>query len=167
MANGGTGPDHFHSLRQILLRSVYPINCKKLIYFAEVDYPPQANAGSNIIINLPQNSVTLYGNKSTDDHGIVSYEWIKKSDDKLTADMKGVRMPNLQLNNLEVGDYTFTLKVTDTGRMTSTADVHVFVKPGEFHSCGALGKHLLSKNVAEIQLLTNHLCKHGLLALDL
>ena len=45
--------------------------------------------------------------------------------------MKGVRSPNLQLNNLEVGDYTFTLKVTDTGGMSATADVHVFVKPGE------------------------------------
>ncbi|XP_064651810.1 dyslexia-associated protein KIAA0319-like protein isoform X2 [Lineus longissimus] len=97
----------------------------------EVDYPPQANAGSNIIISLPQNSAILYGNKSTDDHGIVGYEWIKKSDGKneLTADVKGVRSPNLQLNNLEVGDYTFTLKVTDTGGMTSTADVHVFVRP--------------------------------------
>jgi hypothetical protein len=30
-----------------------------------------------------------------------------------------------------------------------------------------LGKYHLSKNVAEIQLLTNHLCKHCLLALDL
>lgn len=52
----------------------------------EIDYPPKANAGSNVIISLPQNTVTLYGNASTDDKGIVSYEWVKKSD-KLTADM--------------------------------------------------------------------------------
>ena len=53
----------------------------------ETDYPPKANAGSNIVINLPTNHVTLYGNASKDDKGITSYEWIKKSDDKLTADV--------------------------------------------------------------------------------
>jgi hypothetical protein len=31
----------------------------------------------------------------------------------------------------------------------------------------SLGNQLLSKNVAEMQLLTNHLCKHCLLALYL
>lgn len=27
------------------------------------------------VIQLPQNSVTLYGNQSTDDHDSLSYEW--------------------------------------------------------------------------------------------
>lgn len=27
------------------------------------------------VIQLPQNSVTLYGNQSTDDHDNLSYEW--------------------------------------------------------------------------------------------
>lgn len=40
-----------------------------------MDYPPVANAGPNQVITLPQNSITLYGNQSTDDHRIVSYEW--------------------------------------------------------------------------------------------
>ena len=52
----------------------------------ETDYPPKANAGSDVIIRLPQKSVVLCGNASTDDKGIASYEWIKKSD-TLTADM--------------------------------------------------------------------------------
>ena len=60
-----------------------------LTFFSpETDYPPKANAGSNVILYLPKNSVRLYGNASTDDKGIASYEWIKKSDDKLTADMQ-------------------------------------------------------------------------------
>jgi len=63
-------------------------NIIKTFLITETDYPPRANAGSNVVINLPQNSVTLNGNMSTDDKGIVSYEWIKNSDDKLTADMK-------------------------------------------------------------------------------
>ena len=55
---------------------------------SENDYPPKANAGSNVIISLPKNAVTLYGNRSTDDKGIKSYEWIKKSEsDKLAVDM--------------------------------------------------------------------------------
>ena len=42
--------------------------------------------------------------------------------------LQGVRTAFLHLENLEVGDYTFTLKVTDTLKQVSTADVHVFVK---------------------------------------
>lgn len=95
----------------------------------ETDYPPKANAGSDVVIHLPQNSVILYGNLSTDDKGIESYEWIKSTDDKLAADMQGAREPVLHLSNLEVGDYTFTLKVTDKAGQSSTADVHVYVKP--------------------------------------
>ena len=40
-----------------------------------------------MIISLPQKSVTLYGNSSTDDKKIVSYEWTRTSDDKLAVDM--------------------------------------------------------------------------------
>ena len=56
-------------------------------YFTEVDYPPKADAGSIVMLSLPQNSVVLKGNSSTDDKGIVSYEWIKKSEEKLAVGM--------------------------------------------------------------------------------
>lgn len=52
----------------------------------ETDYPPKADAGSDVVINLPQNSVVLCGNASTDDKGIAAYEWFK-STDSLTGDM--------------------------------------------------------------------------------
>ena len=39
----------------------------------------------------------------------------------------------LHLENLEEGDYTFTLKVTDVEGQSDTADVHVFVKAGKRH----------------------------------
>jgi len=65
--------------------------CVELIwwpkYVLATDYPPTADAGSNVIISLPQKSVTLYGNSSTDDKKIVSYEWTRTSDDKLAVDM--------------------------------------------------------------------------------
>ncbi|KAL8578420.1 hypothetical protein ACOMHN_014919 [Nucella lapillus] len=117
----------------------------------ETDYPPKANAGSDVIIHLPRKSVTLCGNASTDDKGIATYEWIKKSD-TLTADMTGVRTVCLHLNNLEIGDYTFTLKVTDTGGKTGTADVHVYVKqetnqPPQAHTAGEITVMLPSESL--------------------
>lgn len=95
----------------------------------EKDYPPRADAGSDQVVFLPQNSLDLIGNKSSDDKGQITYEWIKLADDKLTVGMTGVRSPVLHLTNLEAGDYKFTLKVTDSSGQTDTADVHVFVKP--------------------------------------
>lgn len=52
-----------------------------------VDYPPIANAGPNQAVTLPQNSITLNGNQSSDDHEIVSYEWSlsPKSEGKVVA----------------------------------------------------------------------------------
>ncbi|CAL1530068.1 unnamed protein product [Lymnaea stagnalis] len=99
----------------------------------EKDYPPQADAGSDVVIHLPQNSLNLFGNSSSDDKGTLLYEWTNSADNKLTVGMVGVRSPILQLSNLEVGDYKFTLKVTDSSGQTDTADVHVFVKPETNH----------------------------------
>ncbi|CAD1471833.1 unnamed protein product [Heterotrigona itama] len=94
------------------------------------DYPPSANADQDIIIYLPQNTLTLNGNLSTDDHGIASWEWTKSpSDQNKAVDMQNTRTPYLQLSNLEEGMYTFVLKVTDDSEQSSTAEVHVFVKP--------------------------------------
>lgn len=97
---------------------------------AGTDYPPEANAGEDKIIYLPHNSITLSGNLSIDDHAITTWEWTKSADDAQKAvDMQDTRTPYLQLSNLEEGMYTFTLKVTDSANQSSTAQVHVFVKP--------------------------------------
>lgn len=52
---------------------------------ASKDYPPEANAGADIIVHLPQNNVTLNGNLSSDDHGITSWEWTKDALDQNKA----------------------------------------------------------------------------------
>ncbi|CAB0014755.1 unnamed protein product [Nesidiocoris tenuis] len=53
------------------------------------DYPPEANAGSSIVLFLPRNNVTLNGSLSSDDKGIVSWEWTKSpSDQDKAVDMQ-------------------------------------------------------------------------------
>ncbi|XP_010126391.1 PREDICTED: dyslexia-associated protein KIAA0319-like protein homolog [Chlamydotis macqueenii] len=95
-----------------------------------VDYPPVANAGPNQVITLPQNSITLYGNQSTDDHNIVSYEWLLSPNSKgKVMEMQGVRTPVLQLSAMQEGDYTYQLIVTDSAGHQSTAEVTVIVQP--------------------------------------
>ncbi|XP_058449707.1 dyslexia-associated protein KIAA0319-like protein [Malaya genurostris] len=95
----------------------------------EIDYPPEANAGQNVIVYLPNNNVTLNGSLSKDDHEIVAWEWTKASTDQSKAvDMQNTRTPYLQLSNLEEGVYAFELKVTDAKNQSSTSIVHVFVK---------------------------------------
>ncbi|XP_015923120.2 dyslexia-associated protein KIAA0319 isoform X1 [Parasteatoda tepidariorum] len=95
----------------------------------ETDYPPTANAKSEVVIYLPQNEVTLNGNLSTDDKGIKTWEWKKSPDTDKAVDMEGTNGPYLHLSQLEVGVYKFILKVTDTADQTSTTEVHLFVKP--------------------------------------
>uniref|UniRef100_T1GY78 PKD/Chitinase domain-containing protein n=1 Tax=Megaselia scalaris TaxID=36166 RepID=T1GY78_MEGSC len=94
------------------------------------DYPPEANAGADVILYLPHNNVTLNGTLSKDDQEIVAWEWTKADSDQTKAvDMQNTRTPYLQLSNLEEGMYTFMLKVTDGSGQTGTSSVHVFVKP--------------------------------------
>uniref|UniRef100_A0A182WFF8 MANSC domain-containing protein n=1 Tax=Anopheles minimus TaxID=112268 RepID=A0A182WFF8_9DIPT len=96
----------------------------------EIDYPPEANAGKNVILYLPNNNVTLNGSLSKDDNGIIAWEWTKISTNQSKAvDMQNTRTPFLQLSNLEEGVYAFELKVTDAKNQSSTSMVHVFVKP--------------------------------------
>lgn len=86
--------------------------------------------GQDVILYLPHNKLTLNGNLSTDDHLISTWEWTKSADDADKAvDMQDTRTPYLRLSDLEEGMYTFVLKVTDSANQSSTAQVHVFVKP--------------------------------------
>ncbi|KAL9963286.1 hypothetical protein ACROYT_G032471 [Oculina patagonica] len=95
----------------------------------EKDYPPVARAGNDVVIVLPVDHVTLYANGSTDDKGIVSYEWSKTPSSPAVGDMQGTSSPTLKVSNMVVGDYTFVLKVTDTGGQTASSSVTVVVQP--------------------------------------
>ncbi|XP_029098818.1 dyslexia-associated protein KIAA0319 homolog isoform X3 [Monodon monoceros] len=101
-----------------------------LIVNSAVDHPPVANAGPNQTITLPQNSITLNGNESSDDHQIVLYEWsLGPGSESKEVAMQGVETPYLHLSAMKEGDYTFQLMVTDSSRQQSTAVVTVIVQP--------------------------------------
>lgn len=88
-----------------------------------------AFSGRDIILFWPNNSVTLDGSASKDDREIVSWEWTKDSSvESKAVDMQNTRTPNLHLSNLELGMYTFVLKVTDGSNQSSTDNVSVLVK---------------------------------------
>ena len=63
---------------------------------------------------VPSLQVTLNGNQSSDDHGIVSWEWTRKvlpdSAKELAADTANMRTAQPTISNLEEGTYTFILK---------------------------------------------------------
>ena len=70
----------------------------------DADYKPKAVAGEDIVLYLPENSVTLNGSQSTDDHGIVTWEWtkVKEDDDEdLPADISGARTALMTVSNLQ------------------------------------------------------------------
>lgn len=46
---------------------------------AEQNSPPVAHAGGDQTVTLPTNSIYMDGTKSTDDLGIVKYEWTRDS----------------------------------------------------------------------------------------
>uniref|UniRef100_A0A8D2CFL1 KIAA0319 n=1 Tax=Sus scrofa TaxID=9823 RepID=A0A8D2CFL1_PIG len=101
-----------------------------LIVHSAVDHPPIADAGPNQTITLPQNSITLNGNQSSDDHQIVLYEWsLGPGSESKEVAMQGVETPYLHLSAMKEGDYTFQLIVTDSSRQQSTAVVTVIVQP--------------------------------------
>ncbi|XP_072562174.1 dyslexia-associated protein KIAA0319-like protein isoform X2 [Paramormyrops kingsleyae] len=95
-----------------------------------MDYPPVANAGPNQVITLPHNSITLYGNQSTDDHDPLAYQWSLSPESKgKVVEMQGVLTPMLQLSAMQEGDYTFQLTVTDSAGQQDTVQVTVIVQP--------------------------------------
>lgn len=101
-----------------------------LVVNKATDYRPKANAGPFQVITLPRNSITLYGNESTDDHDSLSYEWSLSTESKdKVVEMQGVRTPFLQISSMQEGDYTFLLTVTDSAGQQDTAQVTVIVQP--------------------------------------
>jgi gliding motility-associated-like protein len=99
------------------------------IVVEEEVFVPVANAGNDISIELPENSVLLKGIGKSDNGEIQDYKWVQvegPSDSKLTvATFDG----EVVIENLEEGTYKFRLTVVDNKNMTATDEVIVRVYP--------------------------------------
>jgi hypothetical protein len=89
--------------------------------------PPLANAGEDVIVELPNNSTFLNGSRSRDpENNITSYEWTKVSGPQSFNILNANRVyPKLE--DLEEGNYQIELKVTDKAGLFSRDTVNVNV----------------------------------------
>lgn len=92
------------------------------------DFPPKANAGDDVTIQLPKNNVELDGSRSNDDVKIVDYSWALTSGKRGSMVMEGNKKANVNIRNLEAGAYKFTLTVTDELGQTDDDSVDIVVK---------------------------------------
>ncbi len=99
---------------------------KVTVNAAPVNQLPVANAGNNVAITLPVNTVTLHGSATDPDGTIVSYSWAKIAGPQQYT----IANPNsatTAINNLAQGTYQFQLQVTDDDGGISTSIVTVTV----------------------------------------
>ncbi|KAI3390046.1 hypothetical protein SNEBB_009577 [Seison nebaliae] len=82
--------------------------------FKEKDLKPVAVITGPMIVQLPKETVFLYGNSSTDDKAIVRYDWkLNSKDDSHSIDIEGSHTSILKLKNLQPGKFSVNLTVTD------------------------------------------------------
>ena len=90
---------------------------------------PIANAGSNLTITFPENSISLNGNSSFDPDGtITGYSWTQVSGPS-TAGITGGNTVTATVSSLVVGQYIFELSVKDNNGATDNDQVTVNVNP--------------------------------------
>ena len=89
--------------------------------------PPNANAGPDVSITMPTNSVVLNGSGSTDPDGtITSYLWRKISGPSSFSINNG-SIVNPTISNLVAGTYIIELKVTDNQGFSDLDSVRIIV----------------------------------------
>jgi gliding motility-associated-like protein len=86
---------------------------------------PVANAGSDITLTLPTNSVTINGTGTDTDGTITAYKWTKVSGPGVTA--SGTSTATLKLSSMVAGTYVYSLQVTDNIGATGTDEVKIVV----------------------------------------
>jgi hypothetical protein len=95
--------------------------------------PPVAKAGSDINVILPRDTAQLNGSSSVDPDGsIVKYNWTKLSG-PAQGSLANDSIVNPVLKNLQaggLGTYSYELKVTDNGGLSSTDTVLIVVTNG-------------------------------------
>ncbi len=87
---------------------------------------PIANAGQDIVINLPENTVILSGSGIDPDGNIVSYTWAKISG-PVAGNITNAAAAITNVTGLVSGVYRFQLKVTDNRGGVGTDEIEITV----------------------------------------
>ena len=95
---------------------------------AAVNQRPDASAGPDIALTLPNNSTNLIGSGTDPNGSVVSYRWTKASGPVATIGNQNVSV--LSLRDLVEGLYVFQLTVSDNDGATDTDAVRITVLPG-------------------------------------
>ncbi len=88
---------------------------------------PSVNAGNDITITLPQNSVTLFASAIDPDGTITSYQWTKLSGGN--AVFADANAASTDVTGLTEGTYTFQVVVTDNNNAAAADVITVTVLP--------------------------------------
>lgn len=121
-------PGNYNQMKKIYFLIMIVLDffsCKK--EKAEINHPPVANAGNDITITLPTNTINLDGSSSTDPgNNITGYQWTKISGPS-SLSITSANAAQTQVSNLIEGIYRFELKVTDAGGLFSKDTMQVTV----------------------------------------
>ncbi len=100
---------------------------KIIVNAAPVNQPPVANAGADMSITLPLNTVNLDGSSSTDPDGTIStYNWSQVSGPSQSS-ITSPANSSTDISGLVQGAYVFSLKVTDNNGATSSDVISITV----------------------------------------
>lgn len=100
--------------------------------------PPNANAGTDVLITLPVSSTNLSASGSNDPDGnIVSYAWTKVSGPGAQSITNPNNM-NVTVTGLVEGTFVFRVTVTDDDGATDTDDVQIVVQPAPTPTCSGI-----------------------------
>ncbi|XP_066467388.1 low-density lipoprotein receptor-related protein 11 [Tiliqua scincoides] len=92
------------------------------------------------MLQLPVDWVILDGRESSDDHGIIQYEWTLLQGAP-SVDMKVPQPGTMKLSHLQEGTYTLKLTVTDTTGQRSSDNVSVTVLPMALGCVGVCSRY--------------------------
>jgi hypothetical protein len=99
----------------------------EVVAATQINHPPVANAGPDQTILVPNNSVVVDGNKSTDpENNIVSYSW-RYILGPTSYTIVNPNSAQTQITGLIPGLYQFELKVTDGQELSSKDTVNILV----------------------------------------
>jgi hypothetical protein len=125
------------------------VNVSASVQGKPLNTPPVANAGTDKILTLPANSVSITGSGTDTDGTIATYAWTKISGGSAT--LANANTNRVTLSGLVAGSYVFRLTVTDDAGATHYDDVSVIVNIAPVASAGPDKQMTLPANSYTIQ----------------